>query len=84
MAEKRKGGDAVKPAAKPAAKRTVKAAKPKTPKAQAVAKGSVEIPLDAQGKPDLLSVRTQIDGIDREIQSLIAERALWAHQVGKA
>ncbi len=83
MAEQRKRGAAAKPAVKPAAKQT-KAAKPKAPKPQAVAKGSVEIPLDAQGKPDLLSVRTQIDGIDREIQSLIAERALWAHQVGKA
>jgi chorismate mutase/prephenate dehydratase len=27
-------------------------------------------------------VRAQIDGIDREIQALIAERALWARQVG--
>ncbi|WP_149193395.1 prephenate dehydratase [Luteimonas suaedae] len=38
------------------------------------------------GKPstDLSTVRDQIDGIDREIQTLIAERALWAHQVGKA
>lgn len=33
---------------------------------------------------DLSAVREQIDGIDREIQTLIAERALWAHQVGKA
>ena len=37
-----------------------------------------------QAKPDLTAVRAQIDGIDREIQALIAERALWAHQVGKA
>ncbi|TDK28333.1 prephenate dehydratase [Luteimonas aestuarii] len=37
-----------------------------------------------QPKPDLADVRAQIDGIDREIQALIAERALWAHQVGKA
>nr|WP_257644104.1 prephenate dehydratase [Luteimonas salinisoli] len=38
------------------------------------------------GEPgtDLSAVREQIDGIDREIQALIAERALWAHQVGKA
>jgi len=43
-----------------------------------------DIPTDAHGKPDLAAVRAQIDGIDREIQSLIAERALWAHQVGKA
>jgi len=35
-------------------------------------------------KPDLAAVREQIDGIDREIQRLIAERALWAQQVGKA
>src|SRR4249919_4362670 len=33
---------------------------------------------------DLVAVRAQIDGIDREIQSLIADRALWARQVGKA
>src|SRR5690625_2916118 len=33
---------------------------------------------------DLSAVREQIDGIDREIQTLIAERALWARQVGKA
>jgi chorismate mutase/prephenate dehydratase len=37
-----------------------------------------------QATPDLSAVRAQIDGIDREIQALIAERALWAHQVGKA
>ena len=30
------------------------------------------------------AVREQIDGIDRQIQELIAERAQWAHQVGKA
>ena len=35
-------------------------------------------------KPDLAEVRVQIDGIDRRIQELIAERAHWAHQVGKA
>jgi chorismate mutase/prephenate dehydratase len=29
-------------------------------------------------------VRAKIDGIDRQIQSLIAERAVFAHQVGKA
>lgn len=36
------------------------------------------------GKPDLAAVRAQIDGIDQQIQALIAERANWAHQVGKA
>ncbi len=34
--------------------------------------------------PDLADVRAQIDGIDREIESLISERARWAQQVGKA
>ena len=38
----------------------------------------------ADPKPDLAEVRAQIDGIDRRIQELIAERANWAHQVGKA
>ena len=36
------------------------------------------------GKPDLQAVREQIDGLDRQIQALIAERAQWARQVGKA
>jgi chorismate mutase / prephenate dehydratase len=43
-----------------------------------------QVPEDKQPGPDLTAVRAQIDGIDREIQSLIAERALWAQQVGKA
>jgi len=34
--------------------------------------------------PNLSAVREHIDLIDRQIQSLIAERAQWAHQVGKA
>ncbi|HOV95888.1 MAG TPA: prephenate dehydratase [Thermomonas sp.] len=38
----------------------------------------------AEAKPDLAQVRAQIDGIDQQIQALIAERANWAHQVGKA
>src|SRR5687768_12024146 len=49
----------------------------------AKAKTTKRKPGDA-GTPDLAAVREQIDGIDREIQALIAERALWAHQVGKA
>lgn len=36
------------------------------------------------GNPDLDAVRAQIDGIDRQIQTLIAERAQFARQVGKA
>lgn len=34
--------------------------------------------------PALAEVRARIDGIDRQIQALIAERANFAHQVGKA
>ena len=82
MADKPTRKGPAKPAAKkPAAKPT---AKPKTGERTAQPKSAVEIPVDAQGKPDLLAVRAQIDGIDREFQTLIAERALWAHQVGKA
>ncbi len=33
---------------------------------------------------NLGDVRARIDGIDRQIQELIAERARWAHRVGKA
>lgn len=35
-------------------------------------------------KPDLAAVRAQIDGIDHQIQALIAERADFARQVGRA
>ncbi|WP_393999977.1 prephenate dehydratase [Luteimonas sp. WGS1318] len=35
-------------------------------------------------KPNLDAVRAQIDGIDHQIQTLIAERAQFARQVGKA
>ena len=38
----------------------------------------------ASPKPDLGEVRARIDSIDRSIQGLIAERAQWAQQVGKA
>jgi chorismate mutase/prephenate dehydratase len=38
----------------------------------------------ASRAPVLAEVRTRIDGIDRQIQALIAERARWAQQVGKA
>src|SRR5690242_11788649 len=34
--------------------------------------------------PNVAEVRARIDGIDRQIQALIAERANFAHQVGKA
>ncbi|HEY8011993.1 MAG TPA: prephenate dehydratase [Rudaea sp.] len=38
----------------------------------------------AKTAPALAEARQRIDGIDRQIQELIAERAGWAHQVGKA
>ena len=38
----------------------------------------------AVAPPVLSEVRERIDGIDRQIQALIAERARWAQQVGKA
>ena len=40
---------------------------------------------EAKSPPlDLAQARSRIDGIDRQIQELIAERAGWAQQVGKA
>lgn len=43
-----------------------------------------DTPAALEARPDLAEVRARIDGIDRSIQELIAERAQWAHQVGKA
>ena len=55
------------------------------PKARSKAKAAADAASSGlEGKPDLSQVRAQIDGIDQQIQSLIAERARWAHQVGKA
>ncbi len=39
---------------------------------------------EAAPAPDLAELRQRIDGIDRHIQELIAERAQFANQVGKA
>jgi chorismate mutase/prephenate dehydratase len=39
---------------------------------------------DRVPKPDLAAVRAEIDGIDHQIQALIARRAHWAHEVGRA
>jgi chorismate mutase/prephenate dehydratase len=39
---------------------------------------------DAPSKPDLAAVRGEIDSIDHQIQALIARRAHWAHEVGRA
>lgn len=73
--------DARKPAAAPARPRKPKTGtKPSTKPTSAAGAG----PAAVEPKPDLSAVRAQIDGIDRRIQQLIAERAHWAHQVGKA
>lgn len=66
----------------PSADKAKKAAKPVAAKKASSKKGPLETP--APDKPDLAKVREQIDGLDRQIQQLIAERAQWAHQVGKA
>ena len=56
--------------------------KPARKRKTATSKAAIET---SESKPlDLAAVRTQIDGIDREIQSLLANRAQWAQQVGKA
>ena len=39
---------------------------------------------DSPAAPSLSRARERIDGIDRQIQALIAERAGWAQSVGKA
>ena len=39
---------------------------------------------DHEPAPDLAQLRERIDGIDRQIQALIAERAKFAHEVGRA
>ncbi|MBY4594920.1 prephenate dehydratase [bacterium BD-1] len=46
--------------------------------------GKPRKPAAPKAPPVLSEVRERIDGIDRQIQALIAERARWAHQVGKA
>ena len=68
-----------------------KAAKPKTKSAKAPARKSPKAtparqePAPAiETKLDLGELRQRIDGIDRHIQDLIAERAQFANQVGKA
>ena len=69
------------------AKKTSKPAKPLAkapPKAAAKQGKSKAAAKPSAAQPDLGQVREQIDSIDRRIQELIAERANWAHQVGKA
>ncbi|UNK49683.1 prephenate dehydratase [Lysobacter sp. S4-A87] len=71
-----------KPAAKKAPAKVTKVTKVTRPakpaKAAETSGQATPIP------PDLLALRERIDGIDRHIQQLIAERAQFANQVGKA
>jgi chorismate mutase/prephenate dehydratase len=64
-----------KPAAKPATRSTGKAAGAPAAKSKSPA---------ATPSPALAEARERIDGIDRQIQALIAERAGWARRVGTA
>ena len=73
---------------KPAAAKTKAPAGKSADKKKAAAKAQAE-PAAAPAEPvaavpDLATLRTRIDGIDRHIQQLIAERAQLANQVGKA
>ncbi|MBP3974949.1 prephenate dehydratase [Pseudoxanthomonas spadix] len=61
---------------------TNKSTKPAAAKAKPVAKPAKAPAVVAA--PALSDVRAKIDSIDRQIQALIAERARFAHQVGKA
>ncbi|ALN58331.1 chorismate mutase/prephenate dehydratase/ACT domain [Lysobacter enzymogenes] len=75
---------------KPAAAKTKTAAKTAADKGTSKkkpagkAEAAVEAAVPAAAVPDLATLRTRIDGIDRHIQQLIAERAQFANQVGKA
>lgn len=60
---------------------------PKASDPHASAPGEPGQPSGADAPPasaDLGQARSRIDAIDRELQSLIAERARWAQQVGRA
>src|SRR5690606_12992983 len=63
------------------------AAKTAAGRATTTGRGGTKTPprkASGRARPDLGEVRAQIDGIDRRIQELIAERAQWARQVGRA
>ena len=76
-ASKAKPATAAKPAANNAPAK--KAAAKKTAVSKKAAAETLTV-----AKPVLSDVRAKIDQIDRSIQALIAERANFAHQVGKA
>ena len=68
-------------------KKAPKKAEPAKDSAPAKAKGKAKAasnPAPTLAPLALADVRSKIDQIDRDIQSLIAERARFAHQVGKA
>ena len=69
--------------AKPASSKAL-AATPKTARPKAKANKPAKPETATSAPPVLADVRGKIDQIDRDIQSLIAERARFAHQVGKA
>lgn len=61
------------------------AAKPKKPAKKAAKPAAKKVAAKADAiAPVLADVRAHIDGIDRQIQGLIADRAAYALQVGKA
>ena len=72
------------------AKDVTQAAKVATPATKSVsprsrkAKTVVELPASSVMPQALSEAREHIDSIDRTIQDLIAERARWAHKVGRA
>ncbi|MEA5123463.1 prephenate dehydratase [Xanthomonas floridensis] len=68
------------PVVKPAGKQ----AKPAGKQAKAAVKQAKAAGKPVTAAPVLADVRAKIDEIDRNIQALIAERANFAHQVGKA
>ena len=82
MATKSRGKAGAKaPAAKPSTGKPSTGKHPAKPRKGKPAKAAPQV---EEVKPDLAQVRVQIDGIDQQIQSLIKQRAHWAHQVGKA
>lgn len=60
------------------------AAKPKKPKTKTAKPAAKKAAKPVATAPVLADVRAHIDGIDRQIQGLIADRAAYALQVGKA
>jgi chorismate mutase/prephenate dehydratase len=72
---------------KPAVSKTGAASKPRRDAASKPAPATAKVDkskASAPAKFDLVEVRSRIDSIDREIQALIAERASFSLQVGKA